>query len=84
MNGSVSEWEEVKSSVVQGSVLGGILFIIFINNIDEAVLDASLWKFADDTKVARLIRSLEDARIFQQVIDKLCEWAETWTFKLTL
>ena len=35
-------------------------------------------KFADDTKAAQLIRNLEDARQFQQVIDRLWEWVEKW------
>ena len=69
---------DVVSSVLQGSVLGGILFNIFIDDIDEAVFDALLRKFADDTKVAKVIRNKEDAESFQQVIDQLCDWADTW------
>ena len=78
MNGSLSDWRKVESSVVQGSVLGGTLFDVFIDDIDNAVNEALLRKFADDTKAAQLIRNIEDARRFQQVIDRLCEWAEKW------
>ena len=78
VDGCMSEWLTVLSSVIQGSVLGGTLFNIFIDDIDMAVIDALIRKFADDTKVARLIQSLEDAKRFQQVIDNLCEWAEKW------
>ena len=81
VDGCMSEWMAVVSSVVQGSVLGGTLFTIFIDDIDLAILDALitiLRKFADDTKIARLIRSREDAERFQQVINNLCEWAEKW------
>ena len=59
-------------------MLGGTLFGVFINNIDKAALEALIRKFADDTKVAQLIQSREDATKFQQVIDQLCDWADTW------
>ena len=78
VDGNLSEWEEVSSSVVQGSVLGGTLFNIFINDIDEAAINALLRKFADDTKVAMIIQKKEDAERFKQVIDELCEWARKW------
>ena len=78
VNGCLSDWEDVVSSVIQGSVLGGILFNIFIDDIDEAAIDALLRKFADDTKVAQIVQNQEDAEKFQQVINQLCEWAETW------
>ena len=51
-----SDWVDVLSSVVQGSVLGGTLFDIFIDDIRKVVLDALIQTFADDTKVALTIR----------------------------
>ena len=73
-----SEWIEVLSSVVQGSVLGGILFDIFIDDIDDAALEALVWKFADDTKAAMIIESEEDGRRMQTIVDSLAAWAEKW------
>ena len=73
-----SEWIEVLSSVVQGSVLGGILFDIFIDDIDDAAMEALVWKFADDTKAAKIIESEEDGRRMQIIIDGLGSWAEKW------
>ena len=66
--------------MVQGSVLGPLLFLIFINDIDEAVEDLGgfMSKFADDSKWARKVMGEEDRDKFQQGLDKLVEWADTW------
>ena len=72
-----SEWIEVLSSVVQGSVLGGILFDIFIDDIDDAALEALVWKFADDTKAAMIIESEEDGRRMQTIVDQNGAWPLT-------
>ena len=78
MEGELSDWIDVISSVIQGSVLGGTLFDIYINDIRKVVIDALILMFADDTKVARKIESLEDGQRFQEIIDNLANWAKTW------
>ena len=80
LNGTESDWADVISSVVQGSVLGPILFLIFINDLDikiqEKAPGVKLYKFADDSKIGQSITTKEDLKKFQEAIDALVEWCE--------
>ena len=61
LNGKASSWEKVISGVPQGSVLRPLLFLIFINNIDEVASNIDiLIKFADDTKGMEAVKSEAD------------------------
>jgi hypothetical protein len=79
LNGASSGWKEVLSGVPQGSVLGPILFLVFINNLDVmASMVTVLKKFADDTKLGHVIKSLADSEALQGCLDQLTGWAQTW------
>ena len=80
LNGSKSGWSDVLSGVPQGSVLGPMLFLIFINTIENGV-DSKVLKFADDLKIFRVIRGVDDQDVFQSDLDQLVKWSETWQMK---
>ena len=77
VDGEVSNWKPVLSGVPQGSVLGPILFLIYINDLEEGVTSKIL-KFADDTKLFRKIKGNGDKQQLQDDIDKLIKWSEKW------
>lgn len=83
VGGEASENKDVESSVIQGSVLGGILFIIFIDDIDDFIL-ALIKNFADDTKIAGVVEDKSQAEELQRDIDKLVTWAKKWKMQFNV
>ena len=63
VNGSVSSWIDVISGVPQGSVLGPLLFLIFVNDLSDWV-KSSILMFADDTKIWTKIKDTGDSDLF--------------------
>ena len=77
MDGEVSSWKSVLSGVPLGSVLGPILFLVYINDLEEGVT-GKLLNFPDDTKLFRKTREIGDKQKLQDDIDKLVRWSEKW------
>jgi len=77
LRGSLSSWLAVLNGVPQGSVLGPILFLIYINDLDIGIKNCLL-KFADDTKVFGKISDPTGHFLLQDDINQLIEWSADW------
>ena len=77
LNGARSDLEDVLSGVPQGFVLGPVLFLLFVNDIDT-VTASHIQKFADDCKVYRSVHTNAEIAILQEDIKNLCQWSKDW------
>ena len=77
ISGVFSEWKHVTCGIPQGSVLGPILFLIFINDMPE-VLNCCAKFFADDAKVYSPIKAENDRIRLQVGVNNAEEWAKVW------
>lgn len=80
VNGTFSKWHKVTSGIPQGSVLGPILFVIFINDLPDSVL-SEVFMFADDTKLYRTIQDQSDITQLQDDIDNAFNWSAEWLLR---
>ena len=81
ISGTKSKWTVVKSGVPQGSILGPLLFLLFINDIPSLV-NSNVMLFADDTKIWRKIQDENDILILQQDLKIIEHWCKTWKLYL--
>ena len=71
------------SGIPQGSILGPVLFIIYINDLIESCgEDAKIYLFADDARLYNHIKCIVDAELLQSKNDKFTNWAHRWLVKL--
>jgi len=77
VEGEYSGWAAVSSGVPQGSVLGPILFLIYINDIDVDLI-SKIFKFADDSKLLNSVNNLQGIEDIRRDLRNLEVWAENW------
>lgn len=76
VSGCVSAKSSVKSGVPQGSVLGPILFLVLLSDIDNEVRTARVTSFADDTRVSCSVAEKGDTEALQNDLSLLYKWAD--------
>ena len=81
VNGTLSSVQPVISGVPQGSVLGPLLFVLYINDIGDDIKDSRLFLFADDTKLSKHIHSPTDQELLQNDLKTLERWSQTWLLR---
>ena len=77
INGVSSSWGDVISGVPQDSVLGPLLFFIYINHIDTDLF-SKICKFSDDTKIGRAVATENEVQLLRHDLKNLAKWATDW------
>ena len=78
LNGQHSSWADVKAGVPQGSILGPLLFLIYINDLPNG-LNSNAKLFADDTSLFSVVHHITDtAKLLKSDLSKINGWALLW------
>ena len=77
INGTLSTWLLVVSEVPQGSVLDPLLFLIYISDLDDGIINWIL-KFADDTKIFGEVQGSAQQQQLQADLATLLQWSKDW------
>ena len=78
LNGEASDWAPIQSGVPQGSVLGPLLFLIFINDLEAGII-SQIKFFADDTSLYSVVKDPEtSARELNHDLEVISSWAKQW------
>ena len=78
---SISQWSKVLSGVPQGSVLGPVLFLIFVNDLTD-IIKNTCKLYADDCKLLASVQNAEEPERLQQDIHAVQRWCDEWMMQL--
>ena len=78
VNGESSNWSPVTSGIPQGSVLGPVLFLVYINDLPLDVRKSKVALFADDTKLYNTVSTPAQINDLQDDLNNLHRWSERW------
>lgn len=85
ISGSASEWKPVVSGVPQGSVLGPLLFSLFMDDLAQSIpssLSTNVLLYADDCKIFKQISSVNDSENLQTALSFVHDWCTTWRLQV--
>lgn len=77
VDGKQSYPADVKSGVPQGTVLGPMLFLIYINDIEKCIKESTVSSFADDTRIKKNINKSTNVEILQNNINNVVNWSKS-------
>ena len=83
INGHYPEWLPVLSGIPQGSILGPLLFILYINDLHSLVKSSSLKIYADDVALYAAVSSYQDCVNLQDDLARIYDWSIMWQLKLS-
>ena len=84
LNGQASSWDDVKAGVPQGSILGPLFFLIYINDLSEN-LKSTVKLYANDTSIFHVVKDPNtSAEILNHGLTRISEWAYRWKMSFNL
>ena len=84
IDSNVSAVCSVPSGVIQGSVIGSLLFMLFINDLPDVIKFAFILLYADDLKLLCGVKSIADRKLLQDDINAVYLWSIRWRLRLSL
>jgi len=88
VNGEFSSWFDVVSGIPQGSILGPLLFLVYINDLPELCASqddsSKLYLYADDAKISKVVSKKTDQLDLQAIMNTVKTWSDEWLLQLNI
>ena len=80
INDEASEWTGVTSGIPQGSVLGPVPFVPYVNDLPNNIF-SSAYLFVNDVKIFIVVNDMKDRKVPQGDLDTVSDWSNKWLFE---